>query len=194
MKIVEPDNLYVPDIGDVLWGAGADWSAPEPGEPISIERRAALSLNVLDGTEFDNEILLTSNVRAHSIKVMAAMGLDTKWFFPYRDGYTGFKVYGIMPVAVLSDNISKYKEQLKLSDYALDNEWTKHNAELVPKSYNKPAYMDIFELTKVQKHLMGTGFTYVCSGYDGSNSCIPAKMKLDNGDWLFVWFWEWYNK
>mgnify|MGYP003974326559 FL=1 len=60
--------------------------------------------------------------------------------------------------------------------------------------HRHPEFADIFKLSEIQEQMMGSGYTYGCNMNDGGHARIPAKVKLSNGDWLFVWFWEWYNK
>jgi hypothetical protein len=160
---------------------------------------AGLSLNVLDGNEFeDNQILLIAHVNANPIKAVRQLGIDTKFLCPHDDPYTQYRSYGIIPTAVLTKDVSKYKDALKnnpFADLSLDHEFVKeHYGGDTVDSKCGPKYNEIFETSQVQTIMLGTGYTYGCSHHDGSHSCIPAKMKLSNGDWLFVWFWEWYNK
>jgi hypothetical protein len=65
---------------------------------------------------------------------------------------------------------------------------------MVEKNWRHETYADIFELSNIQKLMMGSGYTYGCSMHDGDNARVPLKVKMSNGDWLFVWVWEWYNK
>lgn len=190
IKIVEPEKQYIPKIGDVLWGAATDWAKPEKDEDTSQERISGLKLNALDGTEADGELLLACHIAANPITAMKIIGFDPAVFCPYEDFYTKNTAFGIIPTAIISDDVKKYLPSLKKSiafpDLAIDQEFIKN-------SYQDDLY-SVFELTEIQTLVMGSGYTYGYVMGDGNNGCVPAKFKLSNGDWLFVWVWEWYNK
>lgn len=204
IEIVKPEKQYVPKIGDVLWGAAADWAKPDDpdweSKPEYQQRKSGLSLNVLDGTEFtDNEILLMTHVHPNPIKALERLEIDTRFFCPHTDPYTEYKVYSIIPTAVLTDRVRKYEPKLKhlpFLDLTMDQDFVKdhYKGELLEKNWKRPAIQEIFTLTPIQEQMMGSGYNCGCNMNDGDKSCLPAKVKLSNDDWLFVWFWEWYNK
>lgn len=216
ITFVDPEKQYKPDCGDLLWGAASDWAKPHGDEAPCQQRVSGLKLNVLDGTEFtDNEILLVSHVNANPMKAMETLEIDQDFFCPIKDPYTGYNVFGIMPVAVLHKGwglANTYRERcealddrgcrkVNFIDLAFDQDFVKETIggggkghRMVKKNHHHPAFADIFELGDIAKLMMGSGYTYGCSMNDGSHARIPVKVKMSNGDWLFVWVWEWYNK
>lgn len=152
-------------------------------------------LNPLDGCEHESDVILLCYINQNLIKAATLFGIDELHFGKHKDPYTGYEVYSIVPVAVLTDNTEKYTNNLKIPDcvlFAFDSQCIK--LAFGPIKEQDKLIHPMFSITLVGSHLMGTGYTSYCSMYDGSRECMPAKMKLSNGDWLFVWFWNWYNK
>lgn len=205
IEILEPEEQYIPKIGEVLWGAAADWSDPKrhgnDDDPCQ-ERVSGLKFNVLDGSEFQNQILCLLYLDPNPIKAAKKMDVDISFFCKHKDPYTDCEVYGIVPVAVLSDNIHKYKglfwegdaNPLPLDVDFVKESYGKRTFEMRYRGSRDFEINEIFKLTPIQTLVMGSGYSYGCSFNDGNHSCLPAKVKMSNGDWLFVWFWEWYNK
>jgi len=193
---------YKPENGDLLWGATSDWAAPDSNDradwvqnPDYRDRVSGLKLNVLDGTELDNDILLMCHINPNPMKAMDILEIDRDFFCPYKDPYTGYAVFGIIPTAILSAGWQRmsYMERCEALD---DRGCRKVNyIDLAFDSeFVKETYSDHFELTEIQKQMMGSGYTSCCNMHDGHGSRVSAKVKMSNGDWLFVWVWEWYNK
>jgi len=189
IQIMEPDELYVPDIGDVLWGAASDWATPPEGEPSEPLRRAGLMLNKLDGTEEDNQILVLGHIKGNTIEAAKYCGINTEYFrlVQHQDPELPFMVYGVVPIAILTDDTKNYSEAIRglpFADLILDFDWH--------KEMNGTA--KLLEINRITEMLMGSGYSYGCSTNDGGCQRKYAKLKLSNGDWLYVAFWEWYNK
>lgn len=189
IKVVDPDKQYEPD-GDVLWGAAADWSAPRNDEPPDSMRVCGLQLNALDGHEHETDIIFFDTVHPNPFRALRYMGIDRKWFdgVRHKDPYTEQDVYGVVPVAVLTDDPEKYRKSLTgnipFVDLALDSDFCK----------GQRSEDEHFVLSDIKRLFLGSGYTYGCSIFDGGGHLESAKLKLSNGDWLYVWFWEWYNK
>ena len=181
--------------GDLLPGLGVApllGPANPDGEAAEPMRVAGLSLNVLDGDEVEKwKVLPLGIANPNTISAAGAFGIDRQWFekTAHRDPYTGQRVYGIVPVALLTDDSKKYKESIKTStvvafpDLALDADW-----------YRQMREDSLLNIHPVAELLMGSGYTVGCNHLDGSPRRKFAKLKLSNGDWLYVAFWEWYNK
>ena len=103
------------------------------------------------------------------------------------------KCYSLVPVAILTEDVDKYKEILQKTvvdwqiDFILDTEF-RYNDD------KRDTAEELFELDYISNIIMGSGYNYGCMIHDGSCEKKLAKYKLSNGDWLVVWFWEWYNK
>lgn len=185
---VEPDEPYECKNGDVLWGAIAPWSHKRAHNPY---RKAGYLLNRLNGAEFkDHQIIRLTAVDYHPVKALKALGIDPRFISEanHLDPYTRYCVHGLMPSALLTNDTEKYKDSLEQSrcvfiDLCLDSDFNKHMHK-----------EGCFDLNVVGTHLLGTGYHSMCRIGDGYGSLKPAKVKLSNGDWLYVHFWEWHNK
>lgn len=192
ITIVEPEEQYVPKIGDVLWGAVADWAKPPEGEEPDPMRVAGLMLNVLDGNEVDEwQVIPLGLANPNTISVVEAFGIDHKWFLNavHKDPYTGYQTYGIVPVALLTDDPKKYEESV-LKAPCIPFPYLALDAGF-HRGMQKNFLLDIHDVAKL---LMGSGYSEGCNHLDGSRQQKFAKLKLSNGDWLYVAFWEWFNK
>lgn len=190
VTILDPERRYKPRIGDVLWGAAADWSAPEKGEKADPMRICGLQLNVVDGKEDKSLVIPTRSVDPHPFVALRYLGINPDWFegAKHKDPFTGCTVYGVIPVAVITSDNQIYKESLEknghlFADIILDSEYLK-------EQYGS----ELLQLSEIARLFLGSGYSEGCRINDGHNSLQPAKLKLSNGDWLYVWFWEWYNK
>jgi hypothetical protein len=211
ITIVEPDEQYVP-IGDVLWGAAADWAAPRDIDEPDPMRVAGLTLNVLNGKEAEeHQVIPLGIANPNTISAVGAFGIDHMWFLKagHKDPYTRYRVYGIVPVALLTDDPKKYEESVQQSplvpfpDLVLDAKWHKEMQKdqlldigdiaelLMGTGFKEGCLLDVGVIAKC---LMGSGYSGGCNHLDGSRQRNFAKLKLSNGDWLYVAFWEWYNK
>jgi hypothetical protein len=52
----------------------------------------------------------------------------------------------------------------------------------------------LFDLQDIQRIMMGTGYGTGFSIHDGSPGLRQTSVKLNNDDYLWVYFWMWYNK
>ncbi len=100
----------------------------------------------------------------------------------YKCPYTDYDFYGVVPVALISDDLKKYKIHGN-TDYWFDYE------------YHEQMWGDKrFELNNIQKLLLGSGYTLGTRVNDGSSSVRQTTVNLSNGDCLWVHFFEWHNK
>lgn len=155
-------------------------------------RVAGLALNVLDGDEVEKwKVIPLGIANPNTISAVGAFGIDNKWFLntEHRDPYTGYRAHGIVPVALLTDDPEKYRESVQAStvvpfpNLVLDADWH--------REMQKDTLLDIHPVAEL---LMGSGYCSGCNHLDGGHKRKFAKLKLSNGDWLYVAFWEWYNK
>lgn len=178
ITVQNPDTQHIPT-GEILWGHTL---------------KTKLFLNKLDGYEgkFEEQIVFDlTTICFNPIDALSYMDISTNFFdtSKFSDLYTGYSSRGIVPIAILTDDIMKYKPSLQRNrvpflDLILDREWHKDRLgdELLP------------ELSKVGSILLGTGYMHGCSINDGHPELQKARLKLSNGDWIYVAFWEWYNK
>jgi hypothetical protein len=50
------------------------------------------------------------------------------------------------------------------------------------------------EVPNIHDKMLGTGFELGCRPNDGHGKVISLLAELENGDYLQVFTWEWYNK
>ena len=110
----------------------------------------------------------------------------------YECPYYGTIFTGVIPIGIVSDDISKYNyilqedknqwEQWELKRL-LDNENTKETCDEIEEGMNG-----------IMKATLGHGFDECRLTSDGYGEIKPFKVKLNNGDDLIVMTWEWYNK
>ena len=108
----------------------------------------------------------------------------------YECPYTKYTSYSIVPVALVSTDLKGKWESIIRKGISL------HTVEyLLDYEFHKNMWQKrILELTDIGKLLMGSGYTYLAGWNDGYGSKESFKINLDNGDFLWVYAWEWYNK
>jgi hypothetical protein len=176
--VVPPKNkkdVYVPECGDIIFDC-AKYLVP-------ICKSQKKLPEVLAKTPFVSPGWLHPNPWV----ALEEFEIDCKEFAKaceYEDCYTGNTSFAAVPVAILTDDTNKYRLSAKKEWYdgAFDHEW------------NRQMHPDWWKIGEIGKILMGTGYTSGTTIMDGSKSRIPLKAPLDNGDFLLVWCWEWYNK
>ena len=105
----------------------------------------------------------------------------------YEDPVLYTKFYGVMPYAIMSKDIQKYRTkefERGFQDSAWDAEWTRS------QYFRKK----LPELPPMWRAWMGHGYTDCTLPSDGGNVIVDRGVSLSNGDTLLVKTWEWYNK
>ncbi len=102
----------------------------------------------------------------------------------YTCPYTEYEHFAILPVAVIvNGDIKTYAKVHHYNpDFVLDWEW---HQKMIP---------DRLALSRIDKVLLGSGYTAGTRINDGSGSLIQCRAILENGDILHLHLWEWYNK
>jgi hypothetical protein len=135
----------------------------------------------------DNQVLPLGVIAPSPWDALKVLEIDFEFIESgYTCLYTGYTFFGVIPVALCSEDLSKYNEITKRFNdqkYWLDYEFHR----LIDGEKR-------FALTDIQKLLLGSGYTYGFSWYDGTPALQETKINLSNGDYLWAWFWEWYNK
>ena len=178
IRILPPDKPYTTKFGDPIWG----------------DHRFSRMLNELGGDRCDllaeHDVFPITVTSIHPVKALRFFGIDDTWFqtATHKDPCTEQQVYSVVPIALLTKNPEQYREVIEENchstdiSHIMDVEWHNRQGE------------DILDLPRIGVLLMGSGYTYGCSFRDGHSEVQFAKLKLSNGDWLYVAFWEWYNK
>ena len=105
----------------------------------------------------------------------------------YECPYTDREYTSLVPTMIWTDNPEKYFEgkNYYFQDMACDDEW------------NKSQYSQQIEdvcLSKIQKLMIGSGYTDCTLMTDGSTDLDKVFIDLDNGDILECVICVWYNK
>ena len=167
---------YKPEIGDIL--QGEKWF--EPIGDIRQDNLDAVCLGVLAVNTW--YVLEKLGVKVDDFKEAV------KYICPYLDH--GF--FWCMPVA-LCGGIDKYRYKAReafgkmYADYAFDTKFINHTGDIGRTPLD-------WELSDVTRLWMGSGYTVCTLISDGSRSRVRVRVRLDNGDWILVETWEWYNK
>lgn len=168
VKAVKP---YKPDCGDLVCCATSAQYLETPPNKFPQE-----------------QVLPLAAIRPNPWMVLEYLGIDASLIRgTYECPYTGYDFYGVVPICLASEQLDKYcTEEMKQrgqADYWFDHAWHVH----MMKDRR-------FDLTEVQRLLLGSGYTDMTGHHDGSGSKKQTKVNLENGDYLWVWFNEWHNK
>lgn len=166
VEIIKAENLYVPDCGDLLYENSFLESLSDE-HPVG----QMMPLAVLDANPW------------HALKLL---GINTTAIKKtYQCPYTGYAHYWIVPVALISDDLK--------NNYAHFEHWNKNY--LFDHEWHEQMWSERrWELQKIQQLLLGSGYTVGTMSNDGFGEVRQTKVKLSNGDYLWVHFWVWYNK
>ena len=108
----------------------------------------------------------------------------------YECPYTGYRHFWAVPYAIIGEDLSVFKEVNKTHSYcdlACDKSWW-------VGAPNRRGNIATWEINRVPRLFLGSGYTHGTRDYDGSNKRIAAKISLGNGNFLAVKTWVWYNK
>lgn len=163
----------------------------------------------------ENEVLLLNFQSTNVWDTLGKMGFDTeqlrekqkewKYHCPFE---TDMWFYGVYPYAIISDDISKYRVDepfhWRSYDFMFDAQLTKETSldfhtpcgspySLIDDSFKKHSPCQLY-LSSSVKAFMGHGYTVGNLPYDGFGDLRQAKLPLNNGDFLIVITWVWYNR
>ena len=151
----------------------------------------------------DNQILPLYNMcLMNPWKFMDRLGIEIKEMKKkamYSCPYSEMEFCAVMPFAILSKDIEKYRKgdfKKSVFDMTWDDDWTRsmsfkgdgENRFLTNLSQYKVPDMNIYEVQ------MGHGYTFATLHTDGDADMVEAKVGIDNGDWLVIKTWMWFNK
>lgn len=172
IKIIEQKKPYKPSNGDLV----CDF----------YENRASKCL-VYEETPLIDKIIPFAILYPNSWIAAKAFDIDTTPIqVPYKCPYTGYTHFAIIPSALIVNGDVKVYAKVKhhAPEYILDLPW---HQKMIQKK-------DLYELSAIQRILLGSGYTEGTHINDGNGSIITRQVMLDNGDALLVHTWEWYNK
>ena len=183
--VIPATNPYKPNCGDLVCGFDKPdseqyletWEHPKSGKSFPFPEGQVLPLCLID---------------PHPWHAIDKLGIDAGAIrCPYECPYTRYTFHSIVPAALVStdlegkwgDIIRKPGVARHSHDYVLD--WDYHKSMWKEK---------VFDLHEVGQAILGLGYTHGTGIWDGSGSKHSTVVNLDNGDKLWVYFWEWHNK
>lgn len=181
IKHIEP-AIPLSDNGDILYpfetwketSTGGGWYSKFPEE--FYENKPYYPLTAVCQNPWESLVKLGVNC------------FDFKEKVQYECPYNKYIHYWCVPILIFSDNIKLWTKKAMVSqeDMYLDHERMKkfHPAKVKEK----------LPFSKIQRALLGPGYTSGTSVNDGSGYLYDTLLALDNGDFLGAKVWIWFNK
>ena len=123
---------------------------------------------------------------------LKSLGVDHKEFkkeVEYVCPYNGYVHFWSVPVLIFTNDVknwtARYKTGVRENMY-LDKDWM--------RKFFPTKVKNALPFTKIQRALLGPGYTDMTIVSDGSGYLYDALVALDNEDFLGVKVWMWYNK
>lgn len=172
ITIVKPERPYQPECGDLCWGDKeiGKWLVKKTAKAIGKRRR--LLLNTYVDNPWDG--LSMMGVAAHALNKR------------YECPITGLAFWMVVPYCLWVADVNRYRVGALLSshyDYAFDVDF---HGQMFPYQAG--------HIPPVHDKMLGTGYDLGCRPNDGHGQVIELLAPLENGDFLHVFVWEWYNK
>jgi len=106
----------------------------------------------------------------------------------YTCPYNGYVHFWAVPVLIFTDDVKNWTARYKIprEELYLDEEWM--------RNFFPPKVKEALPFSKVQRALLGPGYTEMTNVSDGSGYLYDAIVALDSGDFLGVKVWMWFNK
>lgn len=132
-------------------------------------------------------IILSQNPWA-SLDKLRVSHFELKKETEYTCPYNGYIHYWCVPVVIFSDDISFWIKRYKnpKDGMYLNEEWIKNNFRLTTN--NKLSF------TKIQRALLGPGYTDTTLITDGVGYLYDTLLALNNEDYIGAKVWIWFNK
>jgi len=113
---------------------------------------------------------------------------DFKESVQYECPYNKYIHFWCVPILIFTDDVEFWTNRYKISypDMYLDRSWA--------KKFFPAKVKNGLSFTKVQRALLGPGYTSGTSANDGSGYIYDTLLSLDNGDYLGAKVWMWFNK
>lgn len=130
-------------------------------------------------------------IAQNSWEALYKLGVDCKEFkeqIKYTCPYNGYVHYWCIPVLIFTKDIKLWTSRYAVprADMYSDDVWMRKI--FPPKTKNGLSF------TKIQRALLGPGYTDMTSVNDGNSYLYDALVSLDNEDFLGVKVWMWFNK
>jgi len=105
----------------------------------------------------------------------------------YECPYNKYIHFWCVPVLIFTDNVQEWIDKYKISypDMYLDR--SRMRRQLPPETKNGLPF------TRIQRALLGPGYTSGTLNSDGKGYLYDTLLSLDNGDFLGSKVWMWFN-
>lgn len=113
---------------------------------------------------------------------------DFKEQVQYECPYNHYKHFWCVPILIFTDDVKFWVDRCSMPyhDMYLDRGWA--------KKFFPAKVKNGLPFTKVQRALLGPGYTNGTSINDGSGYLYDTLLALDNGDFIGAKVWIWFNK
>ena len=169
---VKPAKPYKSKIGDLCWGDKKIGKHLQALTSATIRGRKQLRLDMYEENPWEGLALL--GVDAGPLKLR------------YDCPVTGLRFWAVVPYCLWITDVAAYRVGRLLEshyDYMFDTEFADQMFPYTPG-----------EIPHIHDKMLGTGYDSGCRPCDGHGKVIEALAPLENGDFLHLYVWEWYNK
>jgi len=124
-------------------------------------------------------------------EALEKLGVDHAEFkekIKYICPYNKYVHFWCVPVLIFTKDVKNWTVRYKIfrEDMYLDPKWM--------RNFFPPKVKDALPFTKIQRALLGPGYTDMTIVSDGNGYLYDALVSLDNEDFLGVKVWMWFNK
>lgn len=150
-------------------------------------------LGNFDKSLYEKPYIPLATISFNTLTALNNLNIDTVYFdnFQYECPFTKRKYFGVLPLAIIGDDIKKYIENN--SEIPL---WKKEM--LLDYNYQRDYFNEKTPIEELQDDitiaLMGPGYTTCCYPSDGSKSLTLSTIPMDNGDIMVCINYCWFNK
>ena len=185
IKIIQqknPEDLIA--VGDILMPRGSSSCSKTGGKWFS-----KVSNDFYDTKKFIPLNAFSQN----SWKALEKIGVGYHEFkekVEYNCPYNDYNHYWAVPVILFCEDVKFWLDRGGLPEMRkqmyMDEEWM--------RSCSSPRTKNGFRFSKVQRALLGSGYTYGTMVQDGIGQVHDGLVTLENGDFLGCKVWVWFNK
>ena len=113
---------------------------------------------------------------------------DFKEQVQYECPYNHYIHFWCVPVLILTDSVEFWTDRYSVNNYKMyhDKAWV--------SKWQPAKTKNGLSFTKIQRALLGPGFTMGTAENDGNGYLYDTLLSLDNGDYLGAKVWIWFNK
>jgi len=184
IEIIKQAKPYQPKHGDILYGADFLICTLNDGPGMEIKTTLPQAFPLSRVNHLSWSALNILGINADSLR---------KWV-NYKCPYMKQTYNWMVPFAVRSLDIKKYAPALEEHGFGEPAQQFSRTNLILDWQYHADTVEDWRTvMTRFHSLMMGSGYTEGTRTTDGFGEQKQGFVELDNGDFLEVWFWEWYN-